>query len=53
VHLAKQERQIASKYLAIQNRQMASNYLAIRERQIANNQDDDCSRHLVMLVMPC
>jgi hypothetical protein len=53
VHLAKQEHQIASKYLAIQDRRIASNYLPIRERQIASNQDDNYPRHLEMLVMSC
>jgi hypothetical protein len=53
VHLAKQERQIVSKYLAIQDCQIASNDLAIRECKIVSNQDDACPHHLVMLVMSC
>jgi hypothetical protein len=53
VHLAKQEHQITSKYLAIQDCQIASNDLAIREHQIGSDQDDNCPRHLAMLVTSC
>jgi hypothetical protein len=44
---------IVRKYLAIQDRQIASNDLAIRKCQIASKQDDNCPRHLAMLVTSC
>jgi hypothetical protein len=47
------ECQIVSEYLAIHVCQIKSVNLGIKEVQIASNQNDDCPRHLAMLVRSC